>query len=433
MQVVSRVWTDLGYLSFYEKLVFMYILTGPCFHRSGLFHLPISLMTDQTGLPREAVLQALATLEKSGLILYDHEHEMILILKIHRFIPPRKGNPAVVKKGIENHLKKYEEKVSETMVLTFFKENQGLSLTLPQSWTNLLKNKQTFKNQGLSLTLPQSCTKSLKNKDFFSTQDFAKKTLENQGLSLTLPMFRPELLNQVDFQSWTKSMKNKDFFITDVGSYKYKEKEKEKKEKKEEKKKEKNQKKKEKKKEKNKKEKEKETLLFKDSSCIFSLSNNNNSTTLSKLREESNNITITKLREEEENTKTKLLEEYIYNNNTKKEKEEIPYFEIVKDFNSVMGRHYRHNTVDIQVLIRARWNDGFRLEDFKIVHRKMKAAWGRDPKMKKYLRPHTLYTRKFQSYLNYEVDEAVGFDYSETTAHNLQVAEDWLKEAEDDA
>jgi uncharacterized phage protein (TIGR02220 family) len=78
--------------------------------------------------------------------------------------------------------------------------------------------------------------------------------------------------------------------------------------------------------------------------------------------------------------------------------------EIVKDLNSVLGSHYKissQNTVD---LIQARIKDGFTLEDFKSVHRKMLLAWGSDQKMSKFLRPITLYGNKFESYLNLKED-----------------------------
>ena len=81
------------------------------------------------------------------------------------------------------------------------------------------------------------------------------------------------------------------------------------------------------------------------------------------------------------------------------------YAEIVKDFNKITESNYKTDPVtkDIASLIDARIDDGFTIEDFKKVHRNKLASWGNDPKMKRFLRPHTLYTAKFQAYLNERV------------------------------
>lgn len=82
------------------------------------------------------------------------------------------------------------------------------------------------------------------------------------------------------------------------------------------------------------------------------------------------------------------------------QKDKIPYEAIIEDFNHVFDSGYKPDTSETKKLIRARWNEGFTLDDFKLVHRKMKKAWGSNSKMAEFLRPQTLYTGKFDSYLN---------------------------------
>lgn len=82
------------------------------------------------------------------------------------------------------------------------------------------------------------------------------------------------------------------------------------------------------------------------------------------------------------------------------EKRQIPYTEIINHFNETFSKSYRPESKETQKLIKARWEDGFRLEDFKAVHEKMHSHWNGDSKMSEFLRPHTLYTGKFESYLN---------------------------------
>lgn len=78
----------------------------------------------------------------------------------------------------------------------------------------------------------------------------------------------------------------------------------------------------------------------------------------------------------------------------------IPYREIINDLNSLLKTSYKHTTPKTRLLIRGRWNEGFRLDDFKRVHRIKYKEWGEDEKMNKYLRPSTLYGTKFENYLN---------------------------------
>ena len=64
------------------------------------------------------------------------------------------------------------------------------------------------------------------------------------------------------------------------------------------------------------------------------------------------------------------------------------------------GSQYKHTTKKTRELIRARWNEGFSLNDFKTVIDKKCAEWMGDAKMEKYLMSVTLFGTKFESYLN---------------------------------
>jgi uncharacterized phage protein (TIGR02220 family) len=78
----------------------------------------------------------------------------------------------------------------------------------------------------------------------------------------------------------------------------------------------------------------------------------------------------------------------------------IPYQEIVDYLNQSCGTHYRADNKETQRHIRLRWKDGFTLDDFKKVIDNMASKWLGDDKMSSYLRPSTLYSNKFESYLN---------------------------------
>lgn len=82
------------------------------------------------------------------------------------------------------------------------------------------------------------------------------------------------------------------------------------------------------------------------------------------------------------------------------EKNNIPFSEIVFYLNEKANTKYRSSSNKTKDLIKARWNEKFTLDDFKMVIDKKTTEWLHDKEMSKYLRPETLFGTKFESYLN---------------------------------
>ena len=78
----------------------------------------------------------------------------------------------------------------------------------------------------------------------------------------------------------------------------------------------------------------------------------------------------------------------------------IPYQKVIEYLNEKSDRSFKHTTKKTQSLIRARFNEGFKLDDFKKVIDVKSDQWINDKGFKKYLRPETLFGTKFESYLN---------------------------------
>lgn len=77
-----------------------------------------------------------------------------------------------------------------------------------------------------------------------------------------------------------------------------------------------------------------------------------------------------------------------------------PYEEIIAYLNQVAGKSFSHKTKETQRLIKARWNEGYTLEQFKTVIDVKSSQWLHKPEILGYLRPMTLFSTKFESYLN---------------------------------
>lgn len=78
-----------------------------------------------------------------------------------------------------------------------------------------------------------------------------------------------------------------------------------------------------------------------------------------------------------------------------------PYVEVIDYLNHKTGKQYRSTTKATQRIIKARFREGFTLEEFKKVIDNKTADWLKDTKMSEYLRPQTLFgAEKFEGYLN---------------------------------
>ena len=98
------------------------------------------------------------------------------------------------------------------------------------------------------------------------------------------------------------------------------------------------------------------------------------------------------------------------------EPDQVPYKEIVDYLNEKANTKYRSSGSKTKLLIKARVNDGFDLDDFKKVIDTKTSQWLNDPKMKKFLRPETLFGTKFEGYLNeVVVTQPTKKDYSQMT------------------
>lgn len=91
------------------------------------------------------------------------------------------------------------------------------------------------------------------------------------------------------------------------------------------------------------------------------------------------------------------------NNMSDKSDEVIPYSEIISYLNEKAGRSFR-NTDANKRLIKTRWKEGYKLEDFqKVVDNKVLDWTGKTingQPAEKYLQPSTLFGTKFDNYLN---------------------------------
>lgn len=110
------------------------------------------------------------------------------------------------------------------------------------------------------------------------------------------------------------------------------------------------------------------------------------------------------------------------------EEEKIPFKEIIDYLNKKTGSRYK-DVAGNQKMIRARWNEGYRLDDFKKVIDNKTDAWlgvvakdGRE--MSQFLRPSTLFGNKFDQYLNEK--------HEQVEPENSLFSNQWHPQSDDD-
>lgn len=88
-------------------------------------------------------------------------------------------------------------------------------------------------------------------------------------------------------------------------------------------------------------------------------------------------------------------------------KRSLPFAEIITYLNNLTNSRYKMNSKKTKELIRARFNEGYQLEDFKRVIEIKSEEWRNAPVWSKYLRPETLFGTKFESYLNQKIGKKI--------------------------
>lgn len=87
------------------------------------------------------------------------------------------------------------------------------------------------------------------------------------------------------------------------------------------------------------------------------------------------------------------------NKDTVEKLDDAPYQEIVEYLNKITHSNYKYSTPKTRTLIKARYNEGFNIDDFKRVIDVKTNEWKLTDN-EKYLRPDTLFGTKFEGYAN---------------------------------
>lgn len=97
----------------------------------------------------------------------------------------------------------------------------------------------------------------------------------------------------------------------------------------------------------------------------------------------------------------------------------VPYEEIIEYLNQKSESNFRSKTASTRKHIKARFNEGFTIDDFKTVIDKKTKEWKGDEKWGRFLRPETLFGTKFEGYLNQKEKNQRGKGYDTSEYENF--------------
>ena len=128
-----------------------------------------------------------------------------------------------------------------------------------------------------------------------------------------------------------------------------------------------------------------------------------------KLRQTPTNSGVTrtypeKVHSEEEEDKEEKKKRREVDKEEKRIYSQADYKEIISHLNEITNSNFKTSSQKTKDLITARMNEGFTVDDFKQVHIIKFAEWT-GTEFEKFLRPQTLYSNKFESYLNQKISD----------------------------
>jgi uncharacterized phage protein (TIGR02220 family) len=98
----TRFWTDpkVRQLNTNNKLLFLYFITSPHAHFSGIYYLPKTTTSHETGIRLADVTKGIDTLSMAGIVMADTLSELIWVVNMFRY----QSHSEKLLKGIANHL-----------------------------------------------------------------------------------------------------------------------------------------------------------------------------------------------------------------------------------------------------------------------------------------------------------------------------------------
>lgn len=120
--VDARFWTDpkVRSLPFEVKALFLYFITAPVAHYSGLYYLPLPMVLYETGMSEKTLKNAMDLLEKNGMVLFDEMASTVFVVNMAKFQVLNGSMVMALKRHFTENIQ------SKSMIAAFFEKYPDL-------------------------------------------------------------------------------------------------------------------------------------------------------------------------------------------------------------------------------------------------------------------------------------------------------------------
>lgn len=137
----ARFWTDpkVRELTLKDKLLFLYFITSPHAHYSGLYYLPLVTLSYEIGIPEDEVIKGIDTLSKGYLVHADMVSDLVWVVNMFRY---QSRSPKLIT-GLASYLSELHKSPLISQFLEYYSD-----LEIPYQYpTDTVPNKDQYKEQ----------------------------------------------------------------------------------------------------------------------------------------------------------------------------------------------------------------------------------------------------------------------------------------------
>ncbi len=129
--VNTKFWTDpvTKILSSTERFVFIYLMTSPRSHLSGVYSIPVDAIAKDTRVTRPRVVDGLRALERHGKIVYDHDTEEVWVVNMLK----HQGRGQKIDRAVQKSLDEIHSKDVVKRMVNHYKK-LGYGIGYPTRW-----------------------------------------------------------------------------------------------------------------------------------------------------------------------------------------------------------------------------------------------------------------------------------------------------------
>lgn len=118
--VEPKIWQDVKFHKLNKdcKLLFLYLITNPHSHYSGIYHLPLEYIEYETGISTKEIVSAIANLSVFPIVKYDTDNSIVWVVKMAKY-QCKSNNGKAISETLITGLRHHIENIESSLVDEF--------------------------------------------------------------------------------------------------------------------------------------------------------------------------------------------------------------------------------------------------------------------------------------------------------------------------